>query len=83
MKEPVGLSRLDGKRPDGMTLNPDQSGKMLLWDVTIVSTLADSYVAASAREAGEVAQQVAAMKCAKYAELPSTYSFLPITVEIL
>jgi hypothetical protein len=82
-KEPVGLSRLDGKRPDGMTLIPYQAGKTLVWDVTVVSTLADSYVAAAAREAGEVAEQAAARKCVKYAELPSTYSFLPIAVETL
>ncbi len=82
-KEPVGLSRLDGKRPDGMTLIPYQAGKMLVWDVTVVSTLAESYVAAAAREAGEVAEQAAVRKCAKYAELPSTFSFLPIAMETL
>jgi len=41
-KEPVGLTRLDGKRPDGLTLTPWQGGKYLTWDVTVVSTLADS-----------------------------------------
>ena len=41
-KEPVGLCRSDGKRPDGMSLIPWKSGKLLLWDVTVASTLADS-----------------------------------------
>ena len=41
-------------------------------DVTVISTLAESYVAAAAQEAGEVAEQAAARKCAKHAELPST-----------
>ena len=41
MKEPVGLTRLDGKRPDGLTLIPWQDGKSLTWDVTVVSTLTD------------------------------------------
>jgi len=34
-KEPVGLFRTDGKRPDGLTLIPWQSGKSLCWDVTV------------------------------------------------
>ena len=34
-KEPVGLLRSDGKRPDGLTLVPWQSGKPLTWDVTV------------------------------------------------
>ena len=44
MKEPVGLTRLDGKLPDGFTLIPWQDGKSLTWDVRVVSTLADSYL---------------------------------------
>ena len=35
-KEPTGLFRTDGKRPDGLTLVPWQSGKSLCWDVTII-----------------------------------------------
>jgi len=34
-KEPQGLCRSDGKRPDGLTLVPCQSGKPLIWDATI------------------------------------------------
>ena len=41
-KEPVGLTRLAGKRPDGLTLIPWRRGKPLTWDVTVVSTLAAS-----------------------------------------
>ena len=44
-KKPVGLTRLDGKRPDGLTLIPWQGGKPLTWDVTVVSTLAASLAA--------------------------------------
>jgi hypothetical protein len=42
--EPNGLSRDDEKRPDGMTLIPWIKGQPLVWDVTVVDTLADSYV---------------------------------------
>ena len=82
-KEPVGLLRRDGKRPDGMTQIPWRSGKLLVWDVTVVSTLADSYVATAARGRGEVAELAAARKCEKYAEIPTAYTFLPIAMETL
>jgi len=35
-KQPNGLSRLDGKRPDGLTLIPWQEGKPLCWDVMVI-----------------------------------------------
>jgi len=41
--KPSGLVRQDGKQPDGLTLIPWQGGKSLAWDVTVVSTLAQSY----------------------------------------
>ena len=31
MLEPPGLSRRDGKRPDGLTLFPWKGGKNLIW----------------------------------------------------
>jgi len=37
IKEPSGLVRDDGKRPDGSTLIPRLAGKSLAWDVTVVS----------------------------------------------
>lgn len=82
-KEPIGLLRTDGKRPDGMTLIPWQDGKLLVWDVTVTTTLADSYVASAARRAGEVAEQAAIRKQAKYSALSNAYSFLPLAFETL
>ena len=37
-KDPAGLLRGDGKRPNGLTLVPWQSGSSLTWDVTVVDT---------------------------------------------
>ena len=34
-KEPTGLLRGDGKRPDGLTLVRWQAGKCLTWDAVI------------------------------------------------
>ena len=38
--EPRHLYRTDQKRPDGLTLVPCVDGKQLLWDVTVVDSLA-------------------------------------------
>jgi len=40
-KEPQGLSRADGKRPDWLTMVPWREGKPLTWDVTVVCSLAE------------------------------------------
>ena len=53
VKEPQGLSRCDGKRPDGMTLIPWNAGK---WDVTVIDTVAQSFVSQSSLCAGSVAK---------------------------
>ena len=39
-KEPTGLARSDGRRPDGVTLIPWEDGKCLAWDATVIDTMA-------------------------------------------
>ena len=68
-KEPHDLVRSDGKRPDGLTLVPGKEGKPLTWDVTAVCTVADSYVAATAREVGAAAERATELKISKYSGL--------------
>jgi len=82
-KEPVGLTRLGGKRPDGLILTPWQGGKPLTWDVTVVSTLAESYLYASSHSAGGAAEIAPVRKELKYSLLPSDFIFQPVTFEIL
>ena len=43
-KEPSGISRSDGKRPDGVTLHPWKSGRPLTWGVTAIDIVADSHL---------------------------------------
>jgi len=81
--EPAGLSRMDGKQPDGLTLVPWQSGKSLCWDVTVICPLAESYVSRAACEAGAAAEVAATRKEEKYAELDIRYLFETIAVETL
>ena len=45
-REPVGLFRSDGKRPDGATQIPWARGEPLAWDVTVPDTYADSHIIA-------------------------------------
>jgi len=68
-KEPHGLTRSDGKRPDGLTLVPWQKGKPLSWDVTVICPLADLHVELAAQEAGSAAELAATRKLAKYSAL--------------
>ena len=42
--EPRHLYRTDQKRPDSFTLVPWSVGKQLLWDVTVVDSLAPSRI---------------------------------------
>jgi len=81
--KPQGLCRFDGKRPDWLTLVPWQRGRSLVWDVTVVWPLADSYVASAAREARSVAELAATEKEDKYSGLAADYLFQPIAVETL
>jgi len=53
--EPSGLYRVDGKRPDGITVVPWSCGKLFVWDATCSDTFAPSYLSSAASEAGAVA----------------------------
>jgi len=57
--------------------------KSLTWDVTVATTLADSYVNASANSAGAAVKMAASRKSPKYADLPASYIFQPIALETL
>src|SRR6218665_2785973 len=59
IREPSGLTRLDGKRTDGQTLVPWNDGRSLIWDATVVDTVAASYVAETAIEPGSAAEKAA------------------------
>jgi len=49
-KEPAGLVQRDMKRPDGCILIPWHGGKPVAWDVTLCTTVADSYVTAASHQ---------------------------------
>ncbi|KAH0812360.1 hypothetical protein GEV33_010431 [Tenebrio molitor] len=82
--EPNGLSRDDGKRPDGMTLIPWNKGQPLVWDVTVVDTLADSYVLKTSEVSGFAAEMACKRKHNKYRSIiSSNYIFKGLAFETL
>jgi hypothetical protein len=82
--EPNGLSRDDGKRPDGMTLVPWNKGQPLVWDVTVVDTLADSYVLKISEVSGFAAEMACKRKHSKYSSIiSSNYIFNGLAFETL
>ena len=81
--EPVGLSRDDGKRPDGATLIPWKQGQCLVWDFTCPNTIARSYINKSSEQAGSVSTSAEEKKVKKYSSLGKNYIFTPIAVETL
>ena len=82
-KEPVGLLRSDGKRPDGVTQVPWQRGRCAIWDVTVPDTTAASHLPNTVRCAGAAADLAAANKKLKYAALALSYLFVPVAIETL
>ena len=72
--EPTGVSRVDGKRPDGITLVPWKRGKLLVWDATCSDTYA-------ARGPGIVAAAAESRKKTKYSNLLSSHVFTPVAIE--
>ena len=53
------------------------------WDVTVATTLADSYLPASSATAAAAAEAAASRKEVEYSDLPASFSFQPIAVETL
>ena len=81
--EPGGMTRQDGRRPDGMTLFPWRNGKPLVWDVTCVSTLASSNLQMSLQLPGNAAKYAEERKSDKYRDLEGAYGFTPLGFETM
>jgi hypothetical protein len=82
--EPNGLSRDDGKRPDGATLIPWSKGQRLIWDVTCVDTLASSYLNHTSMCSGAAAEIACVKKHNKYKSLKSAnFIFKALAFETL
>ena len=74
-KEPAGLPKMNGTRPDRFTL------VTLAWDVTVPNTFADSHLKDTSVIAGATANCAAELKCTKYTDITLTHIFAPIAIE--
>ena len=83
MLEPPGLDRGDNKRPDGLTIYPWKYGKPLVWDVTVVDTLAPSYIATTSSKAGGAAEAAESRKQRKYEHLEDRFIVQSVGFETL
>ena len=83
MLEPPGLTRTDGKRPDGVTVLPFERGLPMAWDVTVVHTCAPSYLGVAVYEAGSVAAAAETKKETKYTPIKDRATFRAIGIETL
>ena len=81
--EPVGMTRSDGRRPDGLTLFPWQTGRPLVWDATCVATLAPSNLMLSQERPGAAATRAEERKTEKYRDLAPNYHFTPLGFETM
>ena len=81
VKEPAGLLREDGKRPDGMSSIPWTRGRCLVWDVTVADTFAASYLRLTASTADAAAEKAAQRKVSKYTALIQSYYFVSVAIE--
>src|SRR6218665_4006881 len=83
IKEPQGMLRSDGRRPDSTTLIPWRAGRNLVWDATVIDTIAPSYLQATAATAGAAAEIADVRKTKKYEDLLKTHHFIPLALENL
>lgn len=83
VKEPTGLYRSDGKRPDGISQIPWEHGRCIAWDVTVIDTLADSYLHLTSKAAGSAAELASDRKDLKYTGLSSSFQFIPLAFETM
>ena len=83
--EPPGLSRTDGKRPDGVSLIPWSHGKSVIWDFTCAHRLATSLRHLASEPGASIAAYREGLKAQKYKELAIQNSliFHPVSCETL
>ncbi|GAV01563.1 hypothetical protein RvY_12255-1 [Ramazzottius varieornatus] len=81
--EPNGILRDNSvKRPDGITQIPWKEGKALVWDVTCVDALCQTYVAGCSDKARYAAERAEGLKVVKYTNLEGRYFFSPVGFKV-
>ena len=79
--EPQGLSRTDGKRPDGLSIIPWANGRLLAWDATCWDSFAPSHIYTAASGPGALADMAAQRKLETYKDISQSHVFIPVALE--
>ena len=79
IKEPLGLLRDDGKRPDGVTMIPWSRGRCVPWAVP--GTFAAIHLPLTSITPSATADRAVTNKKMKYQLLTQTHTFTPLAVE--
>jgi len=66
-----------------MTLVPWSTGKCAVWDVTVIDTMAASYLNSTSITAGGAAEIAATRKLEKYRDLATGYEVVPVAMETM
>jgi hypothetical protein len=66
-----------------MTLIPWRNGKALIWDATVIDTLAPSYLQQTSRRAGAAAEVAEDRKNSKYQAFLNSHVFVPVAMETM
>ena len=78
--EPIEICHTDGKYPDGITVVPWKSGKILVWDTACPDTFAPSCLVSAMCGAEMVAAAAMGHNRLEYSSLTKKYSFVPVTI---
>ena len=81
--EPQGLSRTDGKRPDGMTITPCTQGRLFIWNTTCWDSMAASDIHIAMSSPRWVADMAVRRKKDIYRENSQNHHFVPVAVETM
>ena len=81
LREPAGIDRGDGNRPDGITFFPNTREKFLVLDATYKDTFSPSNIIRSTIQARASANEAESRKRSKCASLTDRFDFQPIAVE--
>ena len=79
--EPVGLDRVDGRRPDGVTSFPIKGGTALAWDATCTESFSTSNLYSTILNPRSASSAAEDLKRQKYSQLVADFEFVPVAVE--
>ena len=80
--EPVGLGRVDGRRPDGVTSFPFKGGKALVWDATCTDSFSISKLCSAILNPGSASSSAEDLTKRIYVQFVADFELVPVAVEI-